>query len=102
MPHNLSTLSRFAEKHPDAFTEASLRWLRFRQDSNGFASAFVTVGRRVLIDEDAFFEVIAQQNGRKTEAGVTADVTSGPVMDLAEVSLEARSERAKRLEASKP
>ena len=71
MKTTLATIPNFAKKHPDAFTVSSVRWIRFNQDTNGFASAFVTVGRRVLIDEDRFFEIIARQNGRWEEpAGV--------------------------------
>ena len=69
MPRVYSTIQKFAEKNPDAFTEASLRWLRYNQDENGFASAFVTVGRKVLIDEERFFGIIARQNGRCEDPG---------------------------------
>ena len=61
---NLETFRQFAEKHP-AFTEGGLRWLRFNEHSNGFSSAFKTVGRRVLIDEAAFFAAIERQNARQ-------------------------------------
>jgi hypothetical protein len=58
----LLTFRQFAAKHP-AFSEGSLRWLRFRQHENGFARAFRAVGpNRVLIDEGAFFSVIEEQN----------------------------------------
>jgi len=57
----LLSLKQFSKKHP-AFTEPGLRWLRFNQETNGFASAFVTVGRRVLIDEGEFFGAIERQN----------------------------------------
>ncbi len=57
------TIKQFAEKHP-VFTQSSLRWLRFNQGTNGFADAFRCVGRRVLINEDRFFELIEEQNSR--------------------------------------
>jgi hypothetical protein len=76
----LFTFRQFAERHP-AFSVSSLRWLRFRSAPvkrtrrgnggevevenlapNGFAAAFVEVGGRVLLDEQRFFEIIAQQN----------------------------------------
>ena len=83
----LLTFRQFAAKHP-AFTESSLRWLRFRttvsrvtrkdQDTdtkhvsvlepNGFAGAFVEVQRRVLIDETAFFRVVRAQNEPRSAA----------------------------------
>lgn len=39
-----------------------LRHLIFNAQSNGFASAFKKVGRRVLIDEKEFFEIIKRKN----------------------------------------
>jgi hypothetical protein len=46
---NLRTVKQIAEASP-AFSEASLRWLIFNADSNGFSEVLVKVGRRVLID----------------------------------------------------
>lgn len=63
----LLTFRQFSEKHP-AFSESSLRWIRFNEEKNGFRSAFVCVQRRVLVDESEFFRVIAEQNGRSPEA----------------------------------
>ncbi len=37
-----------------AITEGSLRWLIFNAEENGLNQALVRVGRRVLIDVDAF------------------------------------------------
>ncbi|MGZ8159768.1 MAG: hypothetical protein ACXWT4_13270 [Methylobacter sp.] len=42
-----------------------LRHLIFNEKTNGFASAFKRVGRRVLIDEAEFFKCIERQNGGK-------------------------------------
>ncbi|MFA6497884.1 MAG: hypothetical protein WC256_10280 [Desulfurivibrionaceae bacterium] len=47
----------FSEKHPE-FSQASLRWLIFHRESNGFAPVFRKVGKKVLIDETAFFSQI--------------------------------------------
>ena len=58
---NLLTVRQFSEKHP-AFPQGGLRALRFNSETNGFAKAFVTVGRKVLINEEAFFAVIEEQN----------------------------------------
>jgi len=58
---NLLTVKQFADKHP-AFSAPALRNIRFHQDSNGFAPAFKTVGRKVLVDETEFFRVIDSQN----------------------------------------
>jgi hypothetical protein len=63
----LYSVKQFSEKHP-AFTQSSLRALidkaRERHSSrgvvpgNGLASAIVRIGRKVLIDEEAFFSWI--------------------------------------------
>jgi hypothetical protein len=70
-PPALFTLKQFAARNPP-FTEAALWNIRFkskvRQSStgpiktNGAASAFITVGRKVLIDEQAFFAWVRQQS----------------------------------------
>jgi hypothetical protein len=60
----LRTVKQFREENP-AFTEGSLRWLLFHRRTNGLDRAVVQVGRRVLIDVDAFFAWIDQQNGRQ-------------------------------------
>ena len=59
------TVRQFSERHP-AFSEASLRWLIFTAhspdpDQNAGAGmeeagAIRRVGRRVLLDEDRFFQ----------------------------------------------
>ena len=58
---NLHTIRQFSERNP-AFPEGGLRALRFNSDKNGFAPAFVKVGRKVLIDEARFFEIVERQN----------------------------------------
>ena len=58
----LSTIRRFTEKYPDGFTQGGLRALRFNCETNGFKDAFVTIGRKVLIDEKRFFDIVAEQN----------------------------------------
>lgn len=52
---NYLTVKQFSQKHK-AFTENSLRWMIFMRTTNGFDGAFRKAGRRVLIDEQAFFE----------------------------------------------
>jgi hypothetical protein len=73
----LHTVAQFPVAHP-AFTEAALRNLIFkaerRHSSNGEipgnglieAGAIVRIGRKVLIDEDRFFDWVRQQNGERT------------------------------------
>lgn len=67
-------VSQFSKKHP-AFTQPALRNLIFRanpRDSsrgeipgNGLieCGAIVRIGRKVLIDEDRFFDWVRRQNG---------------------------------------
>jgi hypothetical protein len=54
---NYLTIKEFSRKY-SAFTENSLRWLIFNRVTNGFNSCFRKVGKRVLIDEAAFFSQI--------------------------------------------
>ena len=42
--------------------QGGLRHLIFNEKSNGFATAFKRVGRRVLIDEAEFFACVNNQN----------------------------------------
>jgi hypothetical protein len=42
--------------------QGGLRHLIFNANSNGFATAFKRVGRRVLIDEAEFFACVDRQN----------------------------------------
>ncbi len=68
------TVRQFAGRNP-AFTEAAIRNLVFKADSrhstrgeipgNGLieAGAIVRIGRKVLIDEDAFFAWVDTQKG---------------------------------------
>jgi hypothetical protein len=58
------TIQQFSDLHP-AFTTSSLRSIRFYQESNGFAEAFLTLGSRVLIDEDLFFKCLDRLNGKE-------------------------------------
>ena len=67
-PRRLFTFKQFAQRHP-AFSESSLRWMRFNQEENDFARAFIKVGSRVLIDEVDFFEAIDRQNSDSSQGG---------------------------------
>lgn len=60
---NLLTVKQFAAKHA-AFSEASLRYHIFHEETNGFSAVLMRVGRKVLIDESAFFEWVKTQNKR--------------------------------------
>jgi len=53
--------------------QGGLRHLMFHRHSNGFSSAFIKCGRRVLVKEKAFFDAIAnrrelQELGNETAA----------------------------------
>ncbi|MDW9176987.1 hypothetical protein SE924_10055 [Legionella pneumophila] len=49
------------EKHHDWPRIGGLRHLIFNKDKNGFAKVIKKVGKRVLIDEAAFFDWVANQ-----------------------------------------
>ena len=49
-------------KHHDWPSVSALRWLIFNEHTNGFHVVVKRVGRRVLIDESAFFEWVDNQN----------------------------------------
>jgi hypothetical protein len=48
-------------------TQAGLRYYIFHASSNNFNSVIKRIGRRVLLDEKAFFEWIEQNGGQKNE-----------------------------------
>lgn len=62
-PPQLLTIYQLVEKHPWA-TEGGLRWQRFHCATNGFQQAFVTIGRKVLVDETEYFRCVRRQNGQ--------------------------------------
>ena len=66
---NLLTVKQFAEKHP-AFSESSLRYHIFNEETNGFSSALIRVGRKILIKEDAFFDWIETLQNTTFQSGV--------------------------------
>lgn len=69
----LSPVKQFSQRYP-AFTEAAMRAIVFNADDrpstqgtipgNGFAPAIVRLGRRVLIDEVKFFDVIRSKQSQ--------------------------------------
>jgi len=79
-PRDLFSVSQFSERRP-AFTQAALRNLILNSEDrmnsrgeripgNGLAEAgaIVRIGRRVLVDEQAFFRWIAEQQKRRKKA----------------------------------
>lgn len=73
MTRKFFTVRKFATKNkeqgswPDS--ESSIWFLRAGSPDNGFGEVFVTVGSRVLIDEDKFWEAIDRLQEAKNVAG---------------------------------
>ncbi len=61
---NLLTVSHFTQRYP-AFPPGGLRYWIFNAEKNGLAPALRRVGRKVLIDEAAFFDWIEKQNAQR-------------------------------------
>jgi len=59
----LLTVKQFSEKHP-SFSEGSLRHIIFYAETNGFQKCIRRIGRKVLLDEDIFFQCTDEQNQR--------------------------------------
>jgi hypothetical protein len=60
----LNTVRQHADKFP-AFTQGALRNLIFNSKANGFDAVMVRIGRRVLIDENAFFVWVDSLNRKE-------------------------------------
>jgi|JI10StandDraft_1071094.scaffolds.fasta_scaffold43566_6 hypothetical protein len=58
---SLLTVRQFSIKYP-AFPEGGLRYLIFNQNHNGFGKCIRRVGKKVLIDETAFFAWVDSNN----------------------------------------
>ena len=58
------TVKQFAVHFP-AFSEGSLRYLIFNATTNGFVSCLRRIGRKILIDVNAFNSWVQQQGGDK-------------------------------------
>lgn len=65
------TVRNFAKKNQENGTwpnsESAVWALRSGASENGFGKAFVTVGRRVLIDEEKFWEAVACLQEQKND-----------------------------------
>lgn len=57
----LSPIKKIPEYYSGAFSEASIRWLVFNGNTTGFSCCVCRIGRKVLIDLDAFEAWIAKQ-----------------------------------------
>lgn len=58
----LATVKQLPKIYP-AFTESSLRWLIFNGKKNGFSKCLRRIGRKVLIDLDAFEAFVDAHQG---------------------------------------
>lgn len=58
------TVKNFAHKNQESGawpnSESTIWALKARAPENGFANAFIHVGRRVLVDEERFWEAVAK------------------------------------------
>lgn len=63
MKLNLTTITKFSAKSD--FSEGQLRWMVFNPATNGMDDSRVVyrIGRRVYLDEDAFYVWAQTQNG---------------------------------------
>lgn len=58
----LTTVNNLPSKYPDAnFTPATIRWLIYNRNDNGFDACIVRMGRKVLIDIDRFESWLDEQ-----------------------------------------
>ena len=69
--NSLRTVAQLAEELP-AFDEAALRRLIFYAEDNGFEAVIVRIGRKVLIDMNAFNEWLESHRMRRTGARSSA------------------------------
>lgn len=65
---NFLTVNQFNKLYPN-FTQGTLRALIFHADENGFSKVILRISAngkrgRILIDEDAFFTWLYEQQGR--------------------------------------
>lgn len=63
-PTRFLTIHDWTQQHPWP-PQGGLRHLVFHAGTNGFAKVIRRVGRRVLIDEAAFFEWVDKQGATK-------------------------------------
>lgn len=64
-PKRLATVKKIPEHYNGAFTVAGLRWWIFNEKTNGFSQCVIRIGRKILIDLDAFEQWVADHGGAK-------------------------------------
>lgn len=57
----LAAVKQIPELYPGVFTQSSIRWLIFNEKHNGFAACVRRIGKKILIDLDAFESFIDSQ-----------------------------------------
>lgn len=67
-PPRLLTVRQFAESH-EWPSQAALRNLIFHRKTNGFHSVVLRVGRRILLDEQKFFEWVRSSQSTPVKGG---------------------------------
>ncbi len=63
--NRLATVKTIPQLYPGAFSESSIRWLIFNEKENGFSACTRRIGKKVLIDLDAFEAFIDKQGGSR-------------------------------------
>jgi hypothetical protein len=58
----LLTVAQFVEEH-NFLSHGGARYLIFNSKTNGLEKAIKRIGRKILIDEQKFFEWVNEQNG---------------------------------------
>ena len=88
----LRTVAQIADSRP-TFSESGLRWHLFNSRTNGLEPAIVRIGRRVLIDEEAFDRRLeGQRNPVALPSPPVRRKAKAPVRMKAEVADEVRSD----------
>jgi hypothetical protein len=78
----LIPVSKWPEFHPWP-PPGGLRHLIFHARENGFSAAVVRIGRRVLIDEAAFFTWAKAHGKGKATTGTPPDAATSPAVPIA-------------------
>lgn len=63
----LATVKTIPQLYPGVFSESSIRWLIFNGKDNGFTQCVRRLGKKVLIDLDAFETYIDNQKLQGSE-----------------------------------
>ena len=72
MVPRFATAKQLAKIEP-SFSLSSIRWAIFNADNNGFNTAIVRIGRKVLIDVEAFYVWIKTHRPSQQNSGVEND-----------------------------